>query len=68
MHSWGTHRACDPFDGDIWDDVKRAHRGRDVVSGNLVASRFDMQSNSGRALKQPFTLKRAFEIAAAMGG
>ena len=62
----GTHRARNPFDGNIWDDVQCVNSGRDVVSSNLVVPRFNMRSNSGRTLEFPFT-ERAFAIALVMG-
>jgi hypothetical protein len=59
-------RSCNPFDGDIWDNVQRVNSSRDVVSRNLVGSRLDVRSNSGGIPKLPLA-ERAFEIPPTMG-
>ena len=59
-------RSRNPFDGDVWGDVHGANRSSDLVSGNVVASRFDVQSDSRGTLVHALA-ERAFEVASVMG-
>lgn len=64
MH--GSRRACNPFDGNIGNDLQRANRSSYLVAGNFVASRFDVEGDTRGTLEHPAT-ERTFEIAFTMG-